>query len=164
MTSMPKAACRALAEHVLLYPHEFTALLELIETGSDVQAMKGSWVVAHIRLSNPVLSEGHQQRILRLACNAKIGGVRRELLRSLEGIRLEPAVMDELLEYTLQWICDMEQDFAVRYLSYRIVLACSKTIPELKQELQLIKQMQLEKVWQIPVNCELSCKLHLSCI
>jgi hypothetical protein len=150
VTSLPKAKCKALAEHVLRYPNEYVGLLDIIESGTDVQAMKGSWVAAQIRLLDPRLSERYQKRILHLAVVTNIGGVRRELLRCLESIRLEEPVFNELLECTLNWITDTDQDFAVRYLSQRIIASCSAYIPELKQELQLIKQLQLEKTGRFP--------------
>lgn len=150
VTSLPKEKCKSLAEYVLRHPNYFVRLLDLIEEGTDVQAMKGSWVAAHIRQLDPKLSERYQRRILDMAMATTIGGVRRELLRCLEGIQLEEVVTHELLECTLKWVADLNQDFAVRYLSQRIIYTCSKYIPELKLELQMIKQLQLEKTGRFP--------------
>ncbi len=147
---MPKTTCNAVAHYVLDQPELYISLLDLVEYGSAVQSIKASWVIAHIRLLSPKFSEQQQHRILNLLRKTAMGGVRRELLRSLEGIELDELIMEELLEIAINWITDMDQDVAVRYLCNRVILACSKRIPELKQELQLIRQLQLEKNGKFP--------------
>jgi len=150
VTAMPKTTCNAVAHYVLDQPESYVSLLDLVEYGSAVQSMKASWVIAHIRLLNAKLSEQHQHRILNLLRKTAIGGVRRELLRSLEGIELNELIMEELLEIAINWITDMDQDVAVRYLSQRIMLTRSNHIVELRPELELIKQLQLAKTGRFP--------------
>lgn len=140
--------CTAVAAYALERDEVYLNLLESVEHGNDAQAMKVSWVMGHIRRLNQTQSLKYQDKLIQLLQQASIGGVQRELLKSLEGLTLNEAAR---LNFAWSGAVNMQYDIAVRYLCLRILRFFSKRFPELREELKPIEAMQREKNRSIPL-------------
>ncbi len=142
--------CTAVAAYALERDEVYLDLLEFVEHGNDVQAMKASWVMGHIRRLNQTQSLKYQDKLIQLLQQSSIGGVQRELLKSLEGLTLNEANEAALLNFAWSGAVNMQYDIAVRYLCLRILRFFSKRFPELREELKSIEAMQREKTDRFP--------------
>jgi hypothetical protein len=142
--------CTAVAAYALERDEVYLNLLEFVEHGNDAQAMKASWVMGHIRRLNQTQSLRYQDKLIQLLQQASIGGVQRELLKSLEELELREANEAALLNFAWNGLSNMQYDKAVRYSCLRIFRFYSKRFPELREELQSIEAMQREKTGRFP--------------
>ena len=142
--------CTAVAAYALERDEVYLNLLEFVEHGNDAQAMKASWVMGHIRRLNQTQSLKYQDKLIQLLQQASIGGVQRELLKSLEGLTLKEANEVALLNFAWSGAVNMQYDIAVRYLCLRILRFYSKRFPELQEELKSIEVLQHEKTGRFP--------------
>ncbi len=149
-TRMGKQECLALVAYVLENPDSYRQLLDYVTNGTDAQAMKASWVMAHIRKRDDSFSLQYQTKLLQLLTVAEIGGVQRELLKCLEGLPLNEVNEQLLLNYTWAGLTTMEYDFAVRYLCLRVLRFYAKRNPEFLIELKSIESIQMEKTGRFP--------------
>ena len=142
--------CTAVAVYALEHDDVYLNLLEFVEHGNEVQARKASWVMGHIRRLNQTHSLNHQDKLIQLLQQATIGGVQRELLKSLEGLVLKEANEAALLNFVWNGLTNVQYDFAVRYFCLRILRFFSKRFPEIREELKSIEAMQREKTGRFP--------------
>ncbi|MFN5620892.1 MAG: hypothetical protein ACK478_06295 [Flavobacteriales bacterium] len=147
---MGKVECLALTDHVVDHPETYLQLIGFVSKGSDAQAMKASWVMAHVRKRDAAFSLNNQSQLIDLLQKARVGGVQRELLKCLEGLHLEEANQEVLLNFAWTGLTNMEYDFAVRYLCLRVLRFYAKRHKELLQELKTIEAIQLEKFGRFP--------------
>jgi hypothetical protein len=111
-------------------------LIHLIQAGNQTQRMKGSWVLSGVRMLNPEALKSYYPVMITCLKNEKVGGVKRELLRSFEGGSMSDALEEELIVITIGWVTDEHQDLAVRYVCYRLLGPLLKRYPELQMELR----------------------------
>jgi hypothetical protein len=142
--------CTAVAAYAVERDEVFLNLLEFVEHGNEAQAMKASWVMGHIRRLNQTQSLKYQDKLIQLLQRASIGGVQRELLKSLEGLTLKESNEAALLNFAWRGSVNMQYDIAVRYLCLRILRFYSKRFPELQEELKSIEALQREKTGRFP--------------
>lgn len=147
---MGKVECLALTDHVLDHPETYPLLIGFVSKGSETQAMKASWVMAHVRKRDASFSLNNQSQLIDLLLQARIGGVQRELLKCLEGLHLDETNQEELLNFAWTGLTNMEYDFAVRYLCLRVLRFYAKRHKDLLQELKSIEAIQLEKTGRFP--------------
>ena len=110
-------------------------LMFLIQSGNQTQRMKGSWVLSGVRKLNPEVLKSYYPVLITCLKNEKVGGVKRELLRSFEGGSMSDELEEELIVITMGWVTDEHQDLAVRYVCYRLLTPLLKRYPELQMEL-----------------------------
>ena len=147
---MGKQECLALVAHVLENPDSYRQLLDYVTNGNDAQAMKASWVMAHIRKQDGSFSLKHQNELLQLLQSASIGGVQRELLKCLEGLALRAANEQALLNYAWSGLTVREDVFDVRYLCLRVLRFYARRYPEFLTELKTVEAIQREKTGRFP--------------
>lgn len=140
---MGKEARLALAKDALAHPAMLTELILLVRSGSNVQRMKGAWVLSGIHALNRAKLIPFYESFMVQLISESTGGVKRELLRCFENIELEPKIAEQLLAITFDWITDETQDVAVRYLCLRLLKPIVKKYPELDTELQM--QIELSR-------------------
>jgi hypothetical protein len=116
--------------------HILRELMHLIQAGNQTQRMKGSWVLSGVRMLNPEVLKSYYPVLITCLKNEKVGGVKREILRSFEGGSMSDALQEELIVITIGWVTDEHQDLAVRYVCYRLLGPLLKRYPELQMELR----------------------------
>lgn len=117
---------------------------------NNTRAMKAAWLLSTYVKQDLSFSEKHQAEMLHAARNTSIGGVRRELLKALVGVKLSDKSLGELIDFSLLLLQDVEQDRAVRYIAWKHLLRASKKYPELKQELTQIEAYLRERTGDFP--------------
>jgi len=136
VTGMSSLQRDALAELILAQPTLIDDLFRLVRSGTRVQRMKGAWVLSGIQSKNSSVLQPYLVQIMQCVKTESVGGVKRELLRCINPLNLTTDMNDQLTILMLDWVTDDQQDFAVRYLSYRLLKPLLSDFPELQSELQ----------------------------
>jgi hypothetical protein len=142
--------CTAVAAYALDRDDVYMKLLDFVEHGNDAQAMKASWVMGHIRRLNQSQSLKYQDKLIQLLQQASIGGVQRELLKSLEGLTLKESNEASLLNFAWNGLSNLRYDVAVRHACLTVLRFYCKRFPELREELKAIEVIQREKTGRFP--------------
>lgn len=116
----------------------------------NTRAMKASWLLSTRTKKDKKFPMAHQAELLRLAKEATIGGVRREMLKALDGVPLTEETLGHLVAFSLLLLQDVEQDRAVRYIALKHLQRASKKYPELKSELEQIEIYMRERTGDFP--------------
>lgn len=119
-------------------------------SGTDVQRMKGSWVLSGIHAENPLLLSEYRSAMLRHLQIESVGGVKRELLRCFERVAMKQDEVEQLIMIVMNWVTDEHQDFAVRYLCFRLLKPMIKKYPELQMELSQRIELYTAKFGRFP--------------
>jgi hypothetical protein len=135
ITRMGRQQRDAVVEMVLADEALLAELFELVSSGTQVQRMKGAWVMSGIQVNHSKLLQSYHSRILKCLLRESVGGVKRELLRCFERTKLASDDGEQLIVIAMSWVTDEKQDIAVRYLCYRLLLPLLRDIPELQVEL-----------------------------
>ena len=140
----------ALIALVVNQPTLFAELLRLALYGTQVQRMKGSWVLSGIHAKNASLLQPYYDEVLTHLTAERIGGVKRELLKCFMKSRLSSEAIQQLVLITMEWVTDDEQDLAVRYACFKILKERLANYPELKAELQDRIELYRDKFGRFP--------------
>lgn len=148
---MGRAMRDALVQRVLAQHSLADELVQLVFTGTQVQRMKGAWVLSGLHDARETLVEPHYQQILNHLRTELVGGVKRELLKCfLNPNRLNDDDKERLIALTMEWVTDHQQDLAVRYVCFKILKKQLSTLPELRAELDYIISLYREKYGRFP--------------
>ena len=112
----------------------YEELLGFVETGTPTQAMKSSWIIGTATEIDNTFASKNSSRILALALNSKVGGVQREMLKALNGIKLKEDDEGVFLNFCFQKLAEAESDLAVKYHSAAEIERALKKYPELLNE------------------------------
>jgi len=116
----------------------YELLLASIKTGEQTPAMKASWIIGTAARLDAAPAQAHAGALFKLLKAASIGGVQRELLKTLEVVRFGDDIEGEFVDYCFQLIRKPGIDVGIRYYCLRILQKRSRKYPELKDELCLI--------------------------
>jgi hypothetical protein len=122
----------------------FLALLDYAENGTTTQAMKSSWIIGTLATFDPTFPTKYSDRVLAILKAATVGGVQREMLKTISRVKLKPEVHGSLIDLCFRMLHNHELDVAVKYYSIYIIEDALKVYPELKDELIASLEPQLE--------------------
>ncbi len=146
-----KTVVLKLATEVGLDHSLYLHLLKLIEKGETTPAMKASWILSTVSEVNPTFASKNATKIIKLLQSATIGGVQRELLKTLYEIPLKNDQQGQFIDISFRLLSEPKSDVGVKYYCAGILEKAAKQFPELKNELITLLQSQQElytPAWQ----------------
>jgi hypothetical protein len=141
---MHKSDVDLCASAVVQQPKLFEELLDIVAKGEVTPAMKAAWILGKASELNRALPAKHVARIIELLSLAKVSGVQRELIKTLFKLNLQEEEESRLLDLCFHFLNHAESDVAVRNQALKILLALTKKYPDLKQEVIVSLEAQLE--------------------
>lgn len=112
----------------------FNDLLDVIEQREITPSMKASWIISTSAEINQQYARKNSVRILTLLKAATIGGVQRELIKTLSILKLNEDELGILIDYSFQKIAEATSDLAIKYHAAHIIEKSLAKYPELKTE------------------------------
>jgi hypothetical protein len=129
---------------------KLTELIELVQSGTKTQRMKGSWVLSGVHSMDSGILKAHYPVLINHIRSENVGGVKRELLRCFENASLDKTTADQLILLAMELVTDERQDLAVRYVCYRLLIPLLKGYPELQLELEAQTELYRLKFGRFP--------------
>jgi hypothetical protein len=129
---------------------KLTELIELVQSGTKTQRMKGSWVLSGVHSMDSGILKAHYPVLINHIRSENVGGVKRELLRCFENASLDKTTADQLILLAMELVTDERQDLAVRYVCYRLLIPLLKGYPELQLELEAQTDLYRLKFGRFP--------------
>lgn len=137
----------AAAKDELLY----NTLLKNIAADESTRAAKSAWALSHVSEINHQFPIKHADEILRILQTATVGGIQRELLKTLYPIKLPEKQYGKLIDLSFRFLADAKTDVGVKYYSTYILTEAVKLYPDLNQEFLLALEETAtwhNEVWQ----------------
>lgn len=134
----------SLAEEAVCDESFYKQLIKEVETGSTTHAMKASWILGTGSSIDLELATKYASKILLLALCARVGGVQRELLKTLNDVNLHEKEQGVLLDFCFKKLVDANSDLAVKYYSAAQIEKSLKKYPELQNEYMSVLEGTLE--------------------
>lgn len=122
----------------------YVELLDEIEKGEVTPSMKASWILGTVTGIDKRFATRYANRLVALLKNATVGGVQRELLKSLYKVDINNESEGILVNTCFQLLQDNQSDLAVKYYCVKVIQRMLKRYPDLKGELVEILKSQQE--------------------
>ncbi len=148
---LDKTVVLKLATEVGLDHDLYVHLLKLIEKGETTPSMKASWILSTVSEVNPTFATNNASQILKLLQGARIGGVQRELIKTLYEIPLKNDQQGQFIDICFRLLTEPKSDVGVKHYCAGLLEKASVQFPELKNELIALLQSQQElytPAWQ----------------
>lgn len=133
-----------LAERAAIDVNFFVDLIDQIKSGKKTPAMKASWVLQNASFINPKLATDRAAIFIDLLKKEKVGGVQRELLKILGHIKWNEELEGVYIDLCFQFLNSPTADVGAKYHCIANIKGVLKKYPELKQELIVSIESQLE--------------------
>lgn len=122
----------------------FDALIDHIKSGKKTPAMKASWVLQNASEINRDFATDRASLFLSLLKDERVGGVQRELLKILGHIKWSDELEGAYIDMCFQFLNSPTADLGAKYHCIANIKSVLKKYPELKQELIVSIEPQLE--------------------
>lgn len=106
---------------------------------------RGAWVVRYVAEAHPERMAPYYPVLLEALDRKPVhDAVKRNILNVFEDVEIPAEYYDALADHCFRYLADPKEPIAIRCASMTILEKICRTIPELKEELQLLLQEQLE--------------------
>lgn len=139
-----------LAAEIISDKSKLNELIHLVCDGTQTQRMKGAWVLSGIHALNRSILIPYHGSLMAMLNVETVGGVKRELLRCFDKCKPDGIIASQLITLAMDWVTDDQQDLAVRYVCYRLLIPLLAEYPELAWELKQKINLYKEKFGRYP--------------
>lgn len=129
----------------------YKTLLKNVAADESTRAAKSAWALSHVSDINHQFPLKHVDELLRILQSATVGGIQRELLKTLYPIKLTEKQYGKLIDLSFRFLSDPKTDVGVKYYATYILTEAIKLYPDLNQEFILALEETASwhnEVWQ----------------
>lgn len=142
--TISKSRIYSIAQDVSNDEIAFTKLINLIGNKEYRVSYNASWTASHAVEINPnIISEKHHKALLETIQNISIGGIRRNIIKIWQHIDIPESQVSDIVDLALKCLSDPKEDIAVRAYAITILQNCLRYIPEIKEEVMFILEIQM---------------------
>ena len=153
---------KAFLEEMLLLEHSKAQTMRIVNwVGADADRLallfevflgdvyrltqRSAWAVRYVGEKHPELMRPYYPALLAALRRTPLhDAVKRNVLNVFEALEITPECFDELADHCFQYLADPKEAIAVRCASMTILEKICREIPELKNELRMLIEENLE--------------------
>jgi hypothetical protein len=129
----------------------YQTLLGYINVDQSTRAAKAAWVLSHVSEVNHQFPLKYAEELLDNLQRATVGGIQRELLKTLYSLKLPEKQYGKLIDLAFRFLSDRNTDVGVKYYATYILLEAQKLFPDLTNEFKFAMEETSSwhnEVWQ----------------
>ena len=139
-----KANAVAIASRILAGEYSFEAFWELVKQGEPPLPQRASWVLDTITEADPTHFQPYLEEAVALLLKPNHNAVHRNLLKALGRMDIPEALQGELFDYCINNLLNPRSLPAIQAFSMSLAANIADGIPELKEELALVIESQMD--------------------
>ena len=133
-----------IANYAASDPAIFAELWDLVRTGEAPLPQHGSWALSKAADKRPFFVQNHIHEMIAHLFIPNHNSVHRNLARMLSQFEIPEEEQGALYSLCIDWVLDPKKEVAIKVHGMTIAYNIAKAIPELREELALVINDQLE--------------------